>query len=74
LADTALVVIVKFLDVVPAATVTVAEVDESVVSLLVMVTTSPPGPAGPVRVTVPVALDPPTTDVGRTTTLNTVGS
>ena len=61
--ETALVETVKVADVVPAATVTFAcNVAEALLEL--RVTTAPEGPAGPLSVTVPVEVLPPTTDVG----------
>jgi hypothetical protein len=72
-ADTGLVVAVKFAVVAPAATVTVAGIVTSVVSEFASVTTSPVGPAAAARVTVPVELFPPMTDVGATTRLLTPG-
>jgi hypothetical protein len=61
---TPLVVIVKVALVAPAATVTLAGTTAAAVLLLDKVTTAPPAGALPVRVTVPVELFPPTTDVG----------
>jgi hypothetical protein len=71
---TLLVVAVNVPVVLPAATVTVAGIETSVVSLLLKATTAPAGPAAPVRVTVPVELDPPVTDAGDIATLETVGT
>jgi hypothetical protein len=70
--ETAVVVTVNVAVVAPAATVTVPG---TVAELLPepRVTTSPVGPAGPVRVTVPVELEPPTTEVGSKVTLLIAG-
>jgi hypothetical protein len=70
---TPVVVAVNVAVVLPAATVTFAGMVTSVVSELVRVTTSPPVPAGPLKVTVPVELMPPSTVAGAITTLVTVG-
>ena len=48
----------------PEATVTVPGTDATPALELLRVTTAPDGPAGPVRVMVPVELIPPNTDVG----------
>ena len=69
---TEIVLIVNEADVAPAGIVTFAgtvalELEE------LRVTTDPPGPAGPLRVAVPVADVPPTTDVGATTRLVSAG-
>src|SRR5262245_28550826 len=66
-APTATVVMVKFAVVEPAATVTLPGT-VAVVELLLSVTTAPPAGAALVRVTVPCALLPPTTEVGFTLT------
>jgi hypothetical protein len=71
---TLLVVAVNVPVVLPAATVTVAGIETSVVSLLLNVTTAPAGPAAPVRVTVPVELVPPITDAGDIAMLATVAT
>jgi hypothetical protein len=68
------VVAVKVTVFVPAGTVTVAGTDTSVVSVFVSVTTSPDGPAGPTRVTVPVEEVPPTTEVGENAMLERPGA
>jgi len=63
------VVAVKFAEVAPAGTVTVA----GTVTLGLEdtnVTTAPSGPAGPVRVTLPVDDAPPTTTFGDITTVD----
>ena len=73
LADTPVVAMLKVAVVAPAGTVTVAG---TVVLVLFddNVTTSPEGPAGFVRVTVPTADAPPTTEPGATETLETEDS
>lgn len=52
----------------PAATVTLAG-SVAIAVLDVRLTTAPPAGAGPFRVTVPVDVDPPMTDVGETVKL-----
>ncbi len=71
LVDTAVVVIANVALLDPAATVTVAG-RVALVLLELSATTLPPGPAGPVRVAVPVEPVPPMTDVGLTETLDSV--
>ena len=61
---TPLVVIVKLVLVVPEAMVTVAGTWAAAVLLLCNVTVTPPLGAAPFKVTVPVELIPPTTEVG----------
>jgi hypothetical protein len=61
---TGLVVIVKVADLAPAAIVTLAGTCAADVLLLLNVTTAPTAGAAPLRVTVPVELMPPTTEVG----------
>ena len=61
---TPLVVIVKVALVDPAAIVTLAGTFAADVLLLCKVTTAPPVGAAPFKVTVPVELFPPTTEVG----------
>jgi hypothetical protein len=61
---TPLVVIVKVVLVDPAAMVTLAGTFAADVLLLCKVTTAPPAGAAPLKVTVPVELFPPTTEVG----------
>jgi hypothetical protein len=61
---TMLVVTANVADVAFAATATVAGTWAPAVLLLVSATTAPAGGAAPVRVTVPVEEDPPTTLVG----------
>ena len=68
-AFTALVVIVKVLVVVPAATVTEAGTVAALRLLLANVTTAPPAGAAALSVTVPVLFAPPVTAVGFTVTL-----
>lgn len=55
---------VKLALVCPAGTVTEEGTVAALVSLLRSCTTAPPAGAGPVRVTVPVALLPPNTQLG----------
>ena len=62
--ETARVEMVKFALVAPAGTVTVLGTVATFVLLLLRLTTNPPDGAGPLRVTVPVLLLPPTTLVG----------
>ena len=64
LAVTGLVVIVNVADVLPAATVTLVGTCAAAVLLLWNVTVAPPEGAAPLKVTVPVDVAPPTTDVG----------
>ena len=71
---TGLVVAVKVMDVVFAATVTVAGTWTAAVLLLDNVTTAPPAGARPFKVTVPVEDVPPTTEAGLTLTALTVGA
>ena len=71
-ADTAVVLTVKVAELAPAGTVTVTG-KVAVALLEERLTTMPPVPAAPVKVTVPVEELPPVTDAGETTTLNTVG-
>ena len=61
---TPLVVIVKLALVDPAGIVTLAGTCATGTLLLCRVTTAPPAGAAPFKVTVPVELFPPTTDVG----------
>jgi len=61
---TGVVVMVKVADRAPAAIVTLAGTCAADVLLLLSVTTAPAGGAAPLRVTVPVELLPPTTEVG----------
>jgi hypothetical protein len=69
---TGLVVTVNVALVALAATVTLVGTCAALVLLLDNVTIAPPAGAGPFRVTVPVDVLPPTTDVGLTPTeLNT---
>jgi hypothetical protein len=63
-AATGLVVIVKVADVAPAATVTLGGTCATAVLVLCSVTVVPPVGAAALKVTVPVELAPPTTDVG----------
>ena len=69
--ETVVVLIVKVAEVAPAAIVTVAgsvalvELDESV-------TDSPPGPAGPVKVSVPVEEVPPANELGASVSVESV--
>jgi hypothetical protein len=63
-AVTGLVVIVKVVLMEPAAMVTLAGTCAAVMLLLCKVTVAPPMGAAPFRVTVPVELFPPTTEVG----------
>jgi hypothetical protein len=70
-ADTTLVFTVKVALVAPAATVTLAGT-AAAVELLESVTTEPPAGAAALRVTVPVAVLPPTTLVGFTTSEDSV--
>jgi hypothetical protein len=65
---TAVVVIAKLALVFPLVTTTLAGVCPTAVLLLDSVTVAPPIGAGPVRLTVPVAPDPPTTVEGLTET------
>jgi len=70
--ETATVVAVKLADVAPEATVT----DVLTVAFELLeerLTTVPPVGAGPLRLTVPVDGFPPTTDVGFSETLTSVG-
>jgi hypothetical protein len=69
-----LVVIVNEAVLDPAGTVTLAGTIAAAVLLLCRVTGEPPVGAGPVRVTVPVELFPPTTDVGFRVTEESVGA
>jgi len=57
-----------------AATVTLAGTCAAAVLLLDRVTAAPPAGAGPLRVTVPVELTPPMTDVGLTPTELSIGA
>jgi hypothetical protein len=68
LLDTAAVTIVKDAEVAPGATVTLAG-NVALVLLDERLTTVPPGPAGPVRVTVPVEGTPPRTNAGESVRL-----
>ncbi len=70
-AETAVVEIVKVADVAPAATVTLAG-RVALAELDVSVTTEPPGPAAPDRVTVPVEEVPPVRVDGDKVTLESV--
>jgi len=65
-ADTGVVVIGKFTDIVLAGTITVAGVVAMLVLLLLKFMVAPSGGAGPVRVTVPVDCVPPLTELGLT--------
>ena len=71
-AVTVRVVTVKFTDVAPAGTVTLAATVAAVVRLDRNVTTVPPAGAGPFKVIVPVLEAPPFTDVGFST--NVIGA
>lgn len=71
---TPLVVMVKEAVLAPAAIMTLAGTCAANVLLLCRVTTAPPVGAAPFRVTVPVALFPPTTDVGVRVTEESVGA
>ena len=62
LALTAVVVIVKAADVAPAGTVTVVGGEARAALLLVSITTAPPAGAGPLSVTVNLAVEPPFID------------
>jgi hypothetical protein len=62
--DTRVVVTVKVAELAPASTVTVAGTVAEAGSLLLRETTIPPSGAGPLRVTVPVAVLPPVTEFG----------
>ena len=64
LVDTGLVVIVNVAEVAPAATVTLAGTCATAVLLLWSVTVAPPEGAAPLKVTVPLDVPPPTTEVG----------
>jgi hypothetical protein len=70
---TAVAVTVKFAEVLPAVTVTVAGTVTLELLELERVTTSPPGPAGPVRVTVPVVVFELAIGLAARVTLATVG-
>jgi hypothetical protein len=72
-AETASVVTVKVAEVFPAVTVTFAGTVAAAVLPLASDTEIPPVGAAPLRVTVPVALFPPTTLVGFSVTLDTDG-
>jgi len=61
---TELVVTANVVDVLPAGTMTLGDTWAAVALLLERVTVAPPDGAGPFRVTVPVELLPPVTDVG----------
>jgi hypothetical protein len=71
---TPLVVIVKLALVEPAGIVTLADTWAALVLLLRNVTAAPPAGAAPFRVTVPVALFPPTTEVGVRVSVDNVGA
>jgi len=62
--ETGNVLMLNVADVAPAATVTEAGTDESVVSEVVNVTTAPPAGAGEANATVQTLGEPPTTEVG----------
>jgi len=64
LLDTTLVVIVKVAELLPAGMFTDGGTCAAEILLLCSVTNAPPPGAAPVRVTVPVALFPPTTELG----------
>lgn len=71
---TPLVVMVKVAVLAPAAIVTLAGTCAADVLLLLRVTTAPPDGVGPLSVTVPVELLPPTTDVGLLVIDDSVGA
>jgi hypothetical protein len=62
--DTGVVVTVKVAELAPASTVTVAGTVATSVLLLLRLTVKPSAWAGPLSVTVPVAVPPPVTEVG----------
>ena len=71
---TPLVVMVKVAALAPAAIVTLTGTCAADVLLLLRVTTAPPDEVGPLSVTVPIELLPPTTDVGLLVTDDSVGA
>ena len=71
---TAVVETLKVAVVCPAATVTLDGTEATTALLLERLTDSPPGPAGLVRVRVPVALLPPMTPAGTSTRLLRAGT
>lgn len=71
---TPLVVTVNVVDVLPAGISTGEGTCAAAVLLLEIVTAAPPAAATPFRVTVPVELFPPVTDVGFKVTLESTGA
>jgi hypothetical protein len=61
---TDVVVMLKFMELAPAGTVTLAGTVAFEGLLFLSRTVTPPGGAGPLRVTVPVAVEPPRTEEG----------